>query len=88
MSWHKAWQNKRPGWTRRVRWYELYNAAFDYVRLEFCERMPDNTGRETYSVTVTGTQARELWEEYVNDETVTGQDIFLRVMAQQEEDNA
>lgn len=19
---HKSWQDKRPGWTRRVRWYE------------------------------------------------------------------
>ena len=22
-SLHKSWQNKRPGWTRRVRWYEM-----------------------------------------------------------------
>jgi hypothetical protein len=27
---HKSWQNKRPGWTRRVRWY---NRADGQVRL-------------------------------------------------------
>jgi hypothetical protein len=37
MRWmHKRWQNKRPGWTRRVTWYK----GHDDVRLKF----EDETG--------------------------------------------
>lgn len=28
---HKSWQDKRPGWTHRVRWYE----GEDDIRLSF-----------------------------------------------------
>jgi hypothetical protein len=33
---HKSWQDKRSGWTRRVRWYE----GLDDIRLNF----EDETG--------------------------------------------
>jgi hypothetical protein len=31
---HKAWQDKRPGWTRRVRWFQ---GTGEDIRLEFTD---------------------------------------------------
>jgi uncharacterized protein (DUF1919 family) len=84
--WHKGWQNKRSGWTRRVRWFELPQASFDDVRLEFVERMANNEGRETWKVTVSRVEAEEIWANYIEDDTLTGQDIFIDVMSQKEDD--
>lgn len=38
-SYLKGWQDKRPGWTRRVRWYQ----GREDVRLQFEERAEDGT---------------------------------------------
>jgi hypothetical protein len=35
-SLHKAWQDKRPGWTRRVRWYQGEgHEVYGVIRLKF-----------------------------------------------------
>ena len=37
-SYVKSWQDKRPGWTRRVRWYEgIIGDDLPTIRLEFTD---------------------------------------------------
>lgn len=79
--WTKAWQNKRPGWTRRVRWYPMQNGM---VRLEFMERNSDDTERQRHSITVSLEEATVLYDRYARDDTVTGRDVFFSVMEARE----
>ena len=32
---HKSWQNQRPGWTRRVIWYNPQTNSEQSIRLKF-----------------------------------------------------
>lgn len=52
---HKAWQNRRPGWTRRVRWYE----GPEDIRLQF----EDELGKANliYERKVVATKAYEAF---------------------------
>lgn len=54
---HKSWQDKRSGWTRRVRWYQ-YNPGFEGIdiRLEFT----DETGVKNEYFTDSDTAQHEF----------------------------
>jgi len=85
MSWTKAWQDFRPGWTRRVRWYPQRSGL---IRLQFEERRPGATVREKHSVTVSLEEAHRWYNEYIGDfKTITGRDIFFHVKEQEEMDD-
>lgn len=64
-SLHKAWQNKRPGWTRRVRWYE---GPGPDIRLEFQDEErkvnvffdSHEEAQKWYDAFAEGTSAKEL----------------------------
>jgi|307.fasta_scaffold62679_3 hypothetical protein len=84
--WHKRWQNARPGWTRRITWYIVPNTDGQRIHLRFDERLPNNDGRERWDVIVSKSQAEELWNEYQGEDTREARDIFVDVMADQEND--
>ena len=83
--WTKSWQNKRPGWTRRVRWFPQKNGN---IRLEFVEREADQPDgrRSKHSVTVNPEMAEKIWALYCHDhlDHMTGRDIFFAVKEEQE----
>ena len=41
-AFRKSWQNKRPGWTRRVRWYE--GGPGEKIRLQFEDTLGKSNG--------------------------------------------
>jgi len=84
--WHKRWQNARPGWTHRITWYIVPNTDGQRIHLRFDERLPNNDGRERWDVIVSKSQAEELWNEYQGEDTREARDIFVDVMADQEND--
>ena len=79
--WTKAWQNARPGWTRRVR---FFSKGEGMARLEFTERNADNTERQKHSITVDLVTAEEWYRKYAADENLTGRDIFFAVKEAEE----
>jgi hypothetical protein len=85
--WHKRWQNERPGWTRRITWYNVPNTNGNRVHLRFDERLPNNDARERWDIVVPRRQAVEIWDEYRSDEYREAKDIFIEVSAEQEEDD-
>lgn len=38
-SYHKGWQDKRPGWKKRVRWYQGREGKTDSIRLNFTDEL-------------------------------------------------
>lgn len=66
-AYHKGWQNKRPGWTRRVRWLQ----GPDDIRLEFtdetgkCNRIYKTKEEATvdYERFIAGTSGDTIWNE-------------------------
>jgi hypothetical protein len=80
MAWLKAWQDERPGWTRRVRWYPQKSGQ---VRLQFEERVPGETVRDKHSLFADPENAQLLWDEYVNT-GITGRSLFFRVQEEEE----
>jgi len=81
--WTKAWQNARPGWTRRVRFFPS-GKGDGMARLEFTERNADNTDRVKHSVFVDLITAEQLYRRYSEDETLTGRDVFFEVKETEE----
>lgn len=84
--WTKRWQNKRPGWTRRITWYPVPHTDGERIHLRFDERMANNEGRERWDIIVSKARAEELAAEYESDEYREAKDIFIDVMAEQEQD--
>jgi hypothetical protein len=85
--WTKAWQNKRPGWTRRVRFFPKGDGM---ARLEFVEREFNDFGdppetRHKHSVIVDLVTAEKLYREYSEDETLSGRDVFFRIRIEEED---
>jgi hypothetical protein len=37
-SYHKGWQDKRPGWTRRARWFKP-GSPTERIRIEFTDQL-------------------------------------------------
>jgi hypothetical protein len=72
--WTKAWQDERPGWTRRVRWYPQQDGT---VRLLFEERNADNTDRKKYRVIVSSERAESLFELYSTHPDSKGLEIYV-----------
>jgi len=85
--WHKSWQNKRPGWTRRVRWSYVPHTDEQVVHLRFDERLPNNDARERWDITVPVIQAELIWQEYMSEDSRDAKDIFLDVMEEQEQND-
>ena len=83
MTWMKAWQDARPGWTRRVRFFPS-GKGDGMARLEFTERNADNTERQKHSITVDLVTAEEWYRKYAADENLTGRDIFFAVKEAEE----
>jgi len=75
----KSWQNARPGWTRRVRFYPS-DKGDGMARLVFEERDADNTHRVKHTVMVDLVTAEKLYRLY-QDETLemSGRDLFFEV---------
>ena len=84
--WLKRWQNARPGWTRRVTWYVVPHTEGERIHLRFDERLPNNDGRERWDITVPLAQAEKLWDEYRSDEYLEARNVFIEIMAEQEQD--
>ncbi len=58
---HKSWQDKRPGWTRRVRWYEGVP-----IRLNFI----DQSWGEANLFFDTAEAAQEAYDRFVNGASI------------------
>jgi len=86
--WTKAWQNKRPGWTKRVRFFPS-GKGDGMARLQFEEREFNDFGeppeiRHKHSVFVDLVTAEELYRRYAEDDALTGRDIFFEVKEAEE----
>lgn len=50
-TYHKSWQNKRPGWTRRVQWYQAESDGIVSIRLVFTDTEEGREIRKYYPST-------------------------------------
>lgn len=71
-AFHKSWQNKRPGWTRRVRWYQQ-TLPYLSIRLNFidfdehreCNRFYTDRDEATrdYEAFIAGATVKEMMDK-------------------------
>lgn len=75
----KSWQNKRPGWTIRVRWYE---GPDHDIRLQFESRDPAATDRDVkHKFYDNPAEAQADYEAFCNGdltfEQLVGDELYL-----------
>jgi len=68
-SYHKGWQNKRPGWTRRIKWYRS-NRTHNPIRLELI----DYYGKVNVYPR-DEEHGNNIWERFIREEVST-RDFF------------
>jgi len=72
--WTKSWQDKRPGWTRRIRWSVQRDKS---IHLRIDERDEQGENRQRHDrLNLTQAQAKVLWDKYTNGE-VDGRFIYF-----------
>jgi hypothetical protein len=84
---YKSWQNHRPGWTRRIRWYNG-----DTIRLQVDEReMINNVSqgyvegkRQTYHAVFNSATEAQIWYDRYIDQEMQGREWWWDIKAEQE----
>ena len=66
-AYHKSWQDKRPGWRRRVRWFEGRTGDSLSIRLNFCDM---DEHRECNRFYVSREDATDDYEAFIAGATV------------------
>lgn len=61
-AFHKAWQDRRPGWRRRVRWFEGRIGDSITIRLNLCDM---DEGRECNRFYTDHDAATEAYEAFI-----------------------